>query len=559
MSGKIFKSAFFTSMIVLIISFLLIFSVLFDYFESRVFAELKSETNYIAYSIKYDAEDFLKSFDEENKRITLIAPNGDVIADTEADATTLENHADRKEVRDAIESGTGRNERYSGTFTEKTLYYAIKLDDGNVLRLSTTQSSVLAILLGLMQPTILIIVAALAVSLFLSYRVSNAIIRPINELDLDNPETAEAYEELTPLLKKLTAQKQTISRQIKEVEKSREEFRLICENMQEGFLVLDKEARVLSYNSAVLRLLEIDSINNDSVLTLNRSKNFREVTENALNGRRGENTIKIEGNTYNLIANSVCRSGEVIGAVIVIIDITESARREQLRREFTSNVSHELKTPLTSISGFAEMMKSGDMPEETVKDFSKSIYDEAQRMISLVADIMEISELDEGAVMCDMEKVDLYDLSQDIADRLTAVAKSRGVDVNVIGDTAYVTGARKILDEMVYNLCDNAIKYNKPNGIVDIIISTTVDRVKLTVRDTGIGIANSEQPRVFERFYRVDKSRSKSAGGTGLGLAIVKHGAMYHNANVTLESAEGKGTTVTLDFVNADTGASEQA
>ena len=548
MVNKIFRSNFFTSMLILLMSFCLIFGVLFSYFEAQMFTELESEAGYISYAVKNEGTDFIDNFNEEGKRITLVSSDGTVLADTKADAEELENHADRKEIADALKSGKGTSSRYSDTLMQKTLYYAEKLDDGTILRVSTTQNSVVIILLGLLQPLIIIIVLALIISIFLSYRLSKAIIKPINELDLDNPAANETYEELTPLLKKMSAQKKTIDKQIKEAEQKQEEFKLITENMSEGLLVIDKDSNVLSYNQAAIRLLEISDVKSGSVLAFNRSKGFRSVVEKALSGERAENDITHDENTYNLIANPVYESEKIIGAVIVIIDITESVKREQLRQEFTSNVSHELKTPLTSISGFAEMMKSGGTPDETVVDFSTSIYDEAQRLITLVSDIMKISELDEGVIPFEKEQVDLYELSKDIIKRLTSVANKRNITLNVIGDTAFISGTRKILDEMIYNLCDNAIKYNKENGTVDVIVNQAGGKTSITVRDTGIGIPTSEQSRVFERFYRVDKSHSKLVGGTGLGLAIVKHGATYHDADVFLESTDGKGTSVTISF-----------
>ena len=548
MVNKIFRSNFFTSMLILLMSFCLIFGVLFSYFEAQMFTELESEARYISYAVKNDGIDFINNFNEKGKRITWVSSDGTVLADTKADAEELENHADRKEIADALKSGKGTSSRYSDTLMQKTLYYAEKLDDGTILRVSTTQNSVVIILLGLLQPLIIIIVLALIISIFLSYRLSKAIIKPINELDLDNPAANETYEELTPLLKKISAQKKTISNQIKEAKQKQEEFKLITENMSEGLLIIDKDFNILSYNQAAKTLLDVDDAENKSVLSFNRSRGFRNTIETALLGERAENDITHDKNTYNLIANPVYENEKIIGAVIVIIDITESVKREQLRQEFTSNVSHELKTPLTSISGFAEMMKSGGTPDETVVDFSTSIYDEAQRLITLVSDIMKISELDEGVIPFEKEQVDLRELSKDIIKRLAPVANKRNITLNVIGDTAYVSGTKKILDEMIYNLCDNAIKYNKENGTVDVIINESKSKVNLTVRDTGIGIPQGEQSRVFERFYRVDKSHSKLVGGTGLGLAIVKHAATYHDADVFLESTDGKGTSVTISF-----------
>lgn len=548
MISKIFRSSFATSMLVLLMSFTMVFAVLFEYFETQIFQELENEAEYISYSVINDGASFVDKFNRDNKRITLVAEDGYVIADTSANAKELENHSERSEIKEANKYGVGKSSRYSKTLMQKTLYYAKKLDDGTILRVSTTQNSVLLILLGLLYPTIIIIVLALILSLVLSNRVSKKIIKPINEIDLENPADNITYEELTPLLKKISAQNKTIERQLKEAKQRQEEFKLITENMSEGLLVIDKNANVLSYNDAALCLLEITDVTNGSVLAFNRSKGFRESVEKALIGKRCENEISLEDNTYSVIANPVYVNEKIIGAVIVILDITESVKREQLRREFTSNVSHELKTPLTSISGFAEMMMHGGTPENTVIDFSTTIYKAAQRLITLVSDIMKISELDEGANLPEREKVDLYALSKEIITRLTPVAEKRNITLNLIGDSTYVMGAEKILDEMIYNLCENAIKYNKENGMVDVILNTTSDKVNITVRDTGIGIPKSEQSRVFERFYRVDKSRSNQVGGTGLGLAIVKHGATYHDAHITLESTEGKGTSVTISF-----------
>ena len=548
MFSKIFRSSFLTSMIVLLMSFFMIFAVLFEYFETQIFTELENEAEYISYSVMNEGVSYIDNFNGDDKRITLVDADGNVLADTSANAEGLENHGERSEIKDANAKGVGKSSRYSDTLMTKTLYYAKKLDDGTILRVSTKRNSVIVILLGLLYPTIIIIILALILSAILSNRVSKKIIKPINEIDLENPSENIVYEEITPLLKKISAQNKTIDCQLKEAKQRQEEFKLITENMSEGLLVIDKNANVLSYNDAALRLLEITDTTNGSVLAFNRSKGFRESVEAALTGKRCENEISIEDNTYSVIANPVSVNEKIIGAVIVILDITENVKREQLRREFTSNVSHELKTPLTSISGFAEMMMHGGTPENTVVDFSATIYNAAQRLIALVSDIMKISELDEGVVLPEREKVDLYGLSKDIITRLTPVAEKRNITFNLIGDSAYVMGAEKILDEMIYNLCDNAIKYNKENGIVDVIINTTSNKVNLTVRDTGIGIPQADQKRVFERFYRVDKSHSNQVGGTGLGLAIVKHGAIYHDAQITLESTEGKGTNVTISF-----------
>lgn len=547
MHKKIFRSALLVTLFVLVTSIALIMGILYDYFESKLIDELQSKALYISRAIENEGENFLSNMHNERERITLISPDGIVIADTVADAEYLENHSSREEVKQAMENGSGISSRYSDTLTEKIIYYAVKLENGNILRVSARHYSVVVILLGLIQPVLVVTIIALILSFVLCLRVSKKLVEPINSLDLENPENNETYEELTPLLNKISQQHRTIKNQLKEAGQMREEFRLITENMNEGFLVIDKEMRILTHNSAAIKLMNITEKESD-ILSVNRTKTFRKMLEKVLSGVRNEIETESGESCYRFIANPVFEENKVIGAVIVVLDVTESMNREKLRREFTSNVSHELKTPLTSISGFAEIMKNGGTSEETVVDFSKSIYDEAHRLISLVSDIINISELDEKAVAYEKETVDLYALSLKIAERLSAEADKKNVKINVIGDKTEIIGVRKILDEMICNLCDNAVKYNKDNGIVDIIINSSDSKVKLTVRDTGIGIPSSQQSRVFERFYRVDKARSKAAGGTGLGLAIVKHGALYHDAVLDLESNENIGTTVSIVF-----------
>lgn len=548
MHKKIFRSSMLVTLLVLLSSIVLIMEVLYEYFEKQLISEMKKEAVYISTAIENEGIDYLNGIEGENERITLISPDGTVIADTAADVDALENHIDREEVKEAIQNGSGTSSRYSDTLTEKIVYYAIKLENGNILRVSARHYSVVVILLGLLQPILVVIIIAFVLSFVLCQRVSKKLVAPINSLDLECPENNQTYEELTPLLKKIAYQHRTIEEQLKNALQKQEEFCLITENMNEGFLVIDNEMRILTHNEAAIKLLDMSDKEPENILSVNRSKAFRKMLENVLSGVRDESETESDGIYYRFIANPVFEEKQVIGAVIVILDVTESMNREKLRREFTSNVSHELKTPLTSISGFAEIMKNGDAPNEMVIDFSNSIYDEAQRLISLVSDIMKISELDEKSVVYEKETVDLFTLSLEVSERLRSEADKKNVKINVIGDTVEVIGVRKILDEMVYNLCDNAIKYNKDNGIVDIIISSADNKVKLMVRDTGIGIPISQQSRVFERFYRVDKARSKAIGGTGLGLAIVKHAAMYHDAEIEVESKENAGTSVTVIF-----------
>lgn len=547
MTNKIFRSSFITSVLAVLASIILIMGVLYNFFEGQLINELENEARLAEYALKNGDSSFFENFSDSVERITLISGDGRVLEDTMAKPEEMENHADREEVREALKYGSGTNVRYSKTLTEKTIYYARKTEDGKVLRVSTTQYSVITILLSLMQPFIVVMVIAFAISLLLSSRVSKKLIEPINNIDFDNPENCETYEELSPFLLKIAKQKKIISSQIEEARQFREEFRLITENMSEGFLVIDNNFKLLSHNAAALKLLNAGE-SCENVLELNRSSDFREAVNSALAGKRHENTLQLDDRTYNLIANPVFEQERVIGAVIVIIDVTETAKRETMRREFTANISHELKTPLTSISGFAELMKSGGMDETTVIDFSSSIYKEAQRLISLVSDIIKISELDGDVSHFEWEKADLYELSENAISTLKNSAEKKNVSINIIGGHAGVFGVRQILEEMIYNLCDNAIKYNRDGGTVDVIINTTDMNSSISVRDTGIGIPLQQQERVFERFYRVDKGRSKAEGGTGLGLSIVKHGAACHNAEISLESTVGSGTTITITF-----------
>lgn len=545
---KIFRSSLLIALFVLIASFIMIIGILFNYFQIQIEKELKNEAMYISSAVENEGAEYLKHIADDDKRITLISADGTVIADTSVEADELENHLDREEIKKAITDGYGTSVRYSETLTEKTVYYAEMLENGNILRVSTKQYTVVTILSGLSQSISVVILLTFILSFILSGRVSKSIVKPINELDLDNPENNDTYEELSPLLSKISSQHKTIVKQLHEAKKQQEEFKFITENMSEGLLIIDENMQILTCNTSAKKLLNADENINENVFSLNRSKAFRQAVEKSLNGEHIENEMAYDDRYYNIIANPVYEETKIIGAFIVIIDITDTVQREQMRREFTSNVSHELKTPLTSISGFAEMMMNGGTDETTVMDFSKSIYEEAQRLISLVIDIIRISELDEKSSIFIKEKVDLYELSEEIIERLKSQADKKNIKINILGGKAEINGVRKILDEIIYNLCDNAVKYNNNGGTVDIIVRTTDDEAIITVRDNGTGIPESAQNRVFERFYRVDKSRSKEKGGTGLGLSIVKHGAAFHNAQITLESQINEGTSITLKF-----------
>lgn len=549
MFKKIFRSSLLTAMIVLLASIFLIMGILHGIFESQLEDQLQKETAFVATAIENEGISYFDNLSKDGDRVTLIDKDGTVLADSQVDVSKLENHGDREEVKQAETEGRGQSVRYSSTMTEKTVYYAQKLDNGQILRISADQFTIVTILLGISQPIAIVVIVAIVLSLVLSTNVAKHIVEPINDLDLDDPMENTVYDELSPLLRKIAHQNSTIEEQLKEARQKQEEFRIITDNMSEGFIVIDNQMKILTYNAAALKLFGAEQKTPENILALSRSKPFRDAIYKSLDGEHSQAEMTTDERVYSIISNPVYDTEqEVIGAVIVVIDITEISRREQLRREFTSNVSHELKTPLTSISGFAEIMKSGGTDEATVVDFSRSIYDEAQRLISLVSDIIKLSELDDGTIEYEPETVDLYTLSLEIASRLSPQAQEKKIHFTVNGEKAEITGVRKILDEIIFNLCDNAVKYNRSGGDVKVSVKNSADTVTVTVSDTGIGIPTAQQDRVFERFYRVDKARSKSIGGTGLGLSIVKHGVMYHNAQISLESKENEGTTVVINF-----------
>lgn len=549
MNKKIFRSTFLTAIIVFAASLILLTALLFRFFENEQISELHRQTTLIAESYETQGVSYLKALSNFGNRITLIDPDGTVVYDNTTDASTMDNHADREEVRSALAYGSGQSIRFSNTRMVETVYYALRLDNGQVLRVSTTQSTIYAIMANMLNPIILVVAAAILLSLVISRRVARSISGPLNNLDLDHPELNDTYEELTPLLTRLAAQNQTIERQLKDARRKQDEFMLITENMEEGFLAIDRDTNVLTYNTSALRLLGIEGKPTGSVLQMNRTKDFRELLITVLTGRRVERDMEQDDRTYHLIASPVHSDHDaVIGAVIVIWDITESAKREVLRREFTANVSHELKTPLTSISGFAELMMQGGTPDETVVDFSHSIYQEASRLVQLVNDIIRLSSLDDGTISYEWENVDVFNLAREILYRLQPAADRKNVQLHLEGDHGEILAVESVLSEMISNVCDNAIKYNRDGGRVDVRIRAIDDFVVVMVEDTGIGIPQSDIGRIFERFYRVDKSRSKAVGGTGLGLSIVKHGASLHHASVRVKSKVGEGTQFIFRF-----------
>ena len=549
MTKRIFQAICLVAAAVLVCSTAVLLALFYDQFVSRTQQDLRAETAYVAQGVEAEGEKYLDALKDRSRRITLVESDGTVVYDNQTDPATMENHADRAEIAQALTSGSGEARRMSATLAQETFYCASRLSDGSVLRLAVTENSIWALLLAVLQPAAVVVIVVLILGAILANRVARRIVAPVNALDLEHPEQNDgSYEELSPLLSKIARQKRTIESQLSQAQKRQEQFRLITENMSEGLLVVDDQTNLLSCNGAALRLLGLSKQpENPSVLALNHAESFRSVVREALSGRHSEGRLEVNGRSLQLLANPAGDDGDTPGAVLLVMDVTEREQREGLRREFTANVSHELKTPLTSISGFAELLKSGVVEEKDVKDFAKSIYDEAQRLIHMVEDIIRLSELDEGEVSRESSEIELYDFCAQELKRMKPEADRRNVTLKLQGDHAQVTGNPQILGELVYNLLDNAIKYNRPQGSVTVTVSSG-KRVRLQVADTGIGIPKESQGRVFERFYRVDKSRSDDVSGTGLGLSIVKHAAQFHRARVELQSTEGSGTTVTVTF-----------
>ena len=545
MTRKIFRAILTVTLTALLASLVLTVGVLYGYFQDRVMRELSRCTAYIALGVEHEGIAYLENGFPGDCRVTWVAADGSVLWESQG-TSDMENHSSRPEIQDALASGEGRAARYSDTLAQKTLYYALRLSDGTVLRAADTGYSVWLLVLQAMQPMMLVMAAAFCLALWLAGRLSRQLVAPINAVDVNDPGEELAYEELAPLVGKLRSQKRQISRQMEDLRRSRKEFSAITANMSEGLLVIDREARVLTCNAAALRLLHAKAPSDGaSVLELNREAGFRRCVEQALSGQRAEALLEREDVCCSLLANPVEQDGAVTGAVVLAMDVTEKEQREALRREFTANVSHELKTPLTAILGTAEIMENGLVQSEDMPRFAGSIHKETQRLIRMVNDIIKLSRLDEGGAV-QWETVSLRAAAENAVERLRLAAQQKEVHLTLEGDCAPVQAVRQIVEEMVYNLCDNAIAYNRPGGSVRITLSSTPAGQCLAVADTGVGIPPELQARVFERFYRVDKSHS--GPGTGLGLSIVKHGAAYLGASVMLESQAGTGSTFTLLF-----------
>lgn len=537
------------SSLITVLGLAFVVGILYHYFQGQLMDELKKEAVYISRGVESAGTDYLQQLNDEDSRITYVDESGKVIYDNEANVESMDNHGHRKEIREAEINGEGADERMSSTLSEKTMYYAVRLENGNVLRVSSNQASVWMLLLQLLPPFAAVLILMLLLSGVFASRLSGKVVEPLNGLDLEHPEENDAYDEVQPLLSKISRQSRQIRLQLEAARRQQKEFSIITENMQEGLLVIDRYTMVLSVNSSVGRLLKVKEIKTgESVYLLNRSEEFRDVVGQVLEGKHEDKVLRLDGSEIQVIANPVTRENKIEGAVILLVDVTEKVEREQLRREFSANVSHELKTPLTSISGFAEIMQDGFVKDEDVKVFAGRIYKEAQRLIRLVGDVIRISRLDEGGLPYQWEELDLYSMVHDIFSTLHEAARKQEVHMYMEGGSTMLDTVPTIMEEVLYNVCDNAIKYNHRGGEVFVQLKDEGDVVRINVRDTGIGIPKEDQERIFERFYRVDKSHSKEIGGTGLGLSIVKHGVKTLNGRLWLNSEPGQGTEIIMEF-----------
>ena len=556
MTKRIFGGAFIVSLVAIISAVAMVLGVAYTKEQQLFKRQLEQQAMLLAATMENTSPDddveSLRKLSHDihgtfENRITYIGQDGTVLFDNEADPATMENHLGREEVVAAKQSGTGTAIRESYTMSEMTVYCARVIGYGCIVRVAGTMDTVAARIAGMWWEVLLVVIIAAMVSLGVAAKDARVVVKPINSIDLKNPDSGESYSEIAPLLHRISEQNHEIDQQIAELTRSRKEFSLITENMSEGFIIIDSRTEVLSYNTAALKILGSDFTGSSrSVLVLNRSEAFRSAVEDALAGKRSETDLTLSEKIYQVIATPAFTGSSVTGAVMIILDITEKEAREELRREFTSNVSHELKTPLTTIYGISDMLVGGIVKPEDIPGFAKNIRDEAGRMITLIQDILKLSQLDETTFSDQRERVDLYELAQSAAERLRPQADEKHVTISVTGERSEFTGIATVLEEMIYNLLDNAVKYNKQGGRADVDVRSSGDDIVVTVSDTGIGVPADSIDRIFERFYRADKSHSRKIGGTGLGLSIVKHGVSLHGGSITVKSSEGSGTTFTM-------------
>ena len=548
MTKKIFSSIMLTAACVLLASMITTVGFLRDYFGGIEESGLREELGIAAVGVEDDGMDYLAALPDGQRRFTWVAADGSVIYDTKADVDSMKNHSEREEVKAAFETGAGESVRYSNTLMQKTMYAARRLDDGTVLRVSVSTATVGALLLGVTQPMLAVLAAALILSAILAKHISRRVVAPLNELDLEHPldDSNAAYEELAPVLGRINRQRSQINSQLRELRRRTDEFAQVTGSMREGLVLLNEQGYILSMNPAARNIFAVEGdCAGKDFLTVDRSCDMSAAVRSAMESGHGRLHERHGGRIYQVDVSRIDSDGAAIGTVILVFDVTEQESAEQMRREFTANVSHELKTPLQGIIGSAELIENGMVQPEDMPRFVGHIRAEAQRLVTLIGDIIRLSQLDEGEVL-PKERLDLLEVAQGAADDLQAEAEKKNVHLSVSGEPAELEGVRQLIYEVAYNLGDNAIKYNVDGGSVSINVSSDGKNAKLTVSDTGIGIAAEDQSRIFERFYRVDKSHSRETGGTGLGLSIVKHAVEYMGGSVTLVSAPGNGSTFTV-------------
>lgn len=549
MTKRIFRTIFVVAVSIFLASALLFMTVLYDYFSGIQQSQLRMQIDLASQGVEDEGLDYLQNLTIKDYRVTWIGTDGKVLYDSVSDIDEMENHFEREEVKEALSEGYGASSRYSSTLTQRYLYGAKRLPDGTVIRLSVTQNSLLILTLGMLQPIMVIFVIAIILSAFLASRLSRKIVKPLNEIDLDKPLDNDGYDELSPLLRRIDVQQKEIGRQSEELKQKQKELEVMTSAMSEGIILLNSRGTILSINKAAAKLFGTDCFCiGEDIVSINRSLELAQLLNKAKAGKHSERITEFGSGQYQMMASPVISDDIVSGIVLLILDVTEKEKAEQLRREFTANVSHELKTPLHTISGSAELLANGMVKAEDISDFSSRIYSEAQRMIQLVEDIIRLSHLDEGAEGMKWDKVNLYEIAEETVNSLSDEAANAEIKLKLCGEAVSINGIKQLLQEIIYNLCDNAIKYNRRDGLVSVEVKDMGDFAIVSVSDTGIGIPTEHQERIFERFYRVDKSHSKEIGGTGLGLSIVKHAAKLHNAEIELQSVVGSGTTITVKF-----------
>ncbi len=546
MTKKIFRTTLSASLGIVLVTILMIMGFLYNYFNHIQREQLRTQTALASQGISFEGKDYFENLKTSNVRITWVDNKGQVLYDTQSDAKHMKNHANRQEIKEAIKSGYGESTRWSATLTEKSIYAAQRLNNGTIVRLSVAQQTIFYLLLGMMSPLAIIILLAIILSVLIARYIAKKVSEPLNNIDLDHPLSNDSYEEITPLLRRLDSHQAKIQHQKLLLQKRQKEFDTIISKIKEGMILLDDQARIVSINAEALKLFQInDDWHGRFMMEVSRDLTLKDLIDQGLKGKKKEANIGIENNHYRVLVRPTTDNNRVTGLVVLLFDVTDQLQMEQLQREFTANVSHELKTPLHVISGYSELLANQMVPNEEVPQFAAKIHKESERLVKLVEDIINLSHLDEQEKL-PQETVNLYDLTQKVLEGLQAKADKKHIQINFNGEEAILRGNPVLLNSLVYNLCDNAITYNHEKGQVNVTLKNSPDTITLEVSDTGLGIAEKDKKRIFERFYRVDKSRSKIVGGTGLGLSIVKSALDFHNGSIKVDSHLGQGTTMTV-------------